>query len=73
MPVVAPKFSDIEKMTPLQHFMIDMLVCRPNLAGMPHMTIPVGNNSEDMPVGLLVTGDHFHEGKLLIVGKALEE
>jgi aspartyl-tRNA(Asn)/glutamyl-tRNA(Gln) amidotransferase subunit A len=71
MPVVAPKFKDIDKMTPLENYTMDILTVGPNLAGLPHMSIPVGIKDE-MPVGLMVIGNQFDEGKLLQIGKALE-
>lgn len=71
MPVIAPKFSEIEKMTPLENYMMDILTVGPNLAGLPHLNIPIGFK-EKMPVGMMVIGDHFGEGELLQVGKALE-
>jgi aspartyl-tRNA(Asn)/glutamyl-tRNA(Gln) amidotransferase subunit A len=71
MPVIAPRFDEIEKMTPLENYTMDILTVGPNLAGLPHISIPVGFKDK-MPIGLLVIGDHFDEGKLLQVGKALE-
>lgn len=71
MPVIAPQFSEIERMTPLQNYMMDILTVGPNLAGLPHMSIPIGFK-EDMPIGLMVIGDHFSEGKLLQIGKAIK-
>lgn len=64
MPVVAPKISEVKKMTPLQNYMMDILTVGPNLTGMPHATIPVGNKS-GLSIGLMATTDHLEEGKLL--------
>ena len=64
MPNIAPKFSEINKMTPLQNYMIDIMTAGPNLAGFPHLNIPSGF-SKKIPTGLLVISDHFQE-KLLI-------
>ncbi len=71
MPVIAPTFSEIGQMSPLDHYRMDILTVGPNLAGLPHMNIPAGF-SKDMPVGLMVIGNHFDEGKLLQIGKVLE-
>ncbi|MBI5226600.1 Asp-tRNA(Asn)/Glu-tRNA(Gln) amidotransferase subunit GatA [Candidatus Micrarchaeota archaeon] len=60
MPCIAPKFSEIEKLKPLQHYAMDACTVSPNLAGLPHASIPV-NTSENMPVGLQVIGGHFQE------------
>ncbi|MFH1641621.1 MAG: amidase family protein [Nanoarchaeota archaeon] len=72
MPIVAPKFSDIEKLTPLQNYMMDILTVGPNLAGMPHMTVPCGLNSEKMPVGLMMIADQLKEENLVQIGSKLE-
>ena len=72
MPIVAPRFKEIERLTPAQHYQMDVLTVVPNLAGIPHMTVPWGE-VERMPVGIHVLGDHLQEGKVFRAGKALEE
>ncbi len=72
VPFIAPKFTETEKMTPLQHYMADVLTIGPNLAGLPHMNINAGF-SDGMPVGVLITADHFNEGKLVQVAKEFEK
>ena len=64
MPNIAPKFSEIDKMTPLENYMTDIMTAGPNLAGFPHLSIPNGL-SEKMPTGLLAIADHFNEHKLI--------
>ena len=71
MPVVAPKFTEIEKLSPVENYMMDMLTVAPNLAGIPTLSVPCGK-SRGMPVGLHIMGDYLHEGKLLQAGSALE-
>ena len=71
MPYVAPKFSDIKKLTPLQHYQADMLTVGPNLAGLPHITVPVGNNKENLPIGLMMIADHLKEETLMQAGSKL--
>lgn len=71
MPVIAPKFSEIEKMSPVQQYMMDVLTVAPNLAGIPHMSVPCGF-VKGMPVGLHLMADHLQEGKVLRIGKSLE-
>jgi aspartyl-tRNA(Asn)/glutamyl-tRNA(Gln) amidotransferase subunit A len=70
MPVIAPRFDEIGKMTPLQNYMMDILTVGPNLGGFPHISIPAGM-SKGMPIGLMATANHFEEGKLIQIGKAL--
>lgn len=71
MPVVAPKFEDIEKMTPLENYMMDILTVGPNLAGLPHITIP-SDYVENMPTGTMLIADHFNEDKLIQLGSAID-
>ncbi len=67
MPVIAPKFREIEKLTPLQNYQMDVLTVPPNLAGMPHISVPCGNMS-----GLHLIADHLEEEKMLGVAAAYE-
>jgi aspartyl-tRNA(Asn)/glutamyl-tRNA(Gln) amidotransferase subunit A len=71
MPFIAPKFSEIKKMTPLQNYMADILTVAPNMAGIPMLSVPCGE-VEGMPVGMHILGNHLEEGKILRVGKAFE-
>jgi len=71
MPIVAPKFSEIEKLTPLQNYMMDILTVGPNLAGLPHITVPV--KKDKMPIGLMLMGDHLEEKKIIQLGSVLEK
>ncbi|MAG19992.1 Asp-tRNA(Asn)/Glu-tRNA(Gln) amidotransferase GatCAB subunit A, partial [archaeon] len=71
MPILPPKFSEIEKLTPLQNYMMDILTVGPNLAGLPHLNIPTGFIKK-LPVGLLFTSNHLHENNLLKIGKELK-
>ncbi|MBU0461602.1 MAG: aspartyl/glutamyl-tRNA amidotransferase subunit A [Nanoarchaeota archaeon] len=68
--VLPPKFSDIEKLTPLECYMMDTLTVGPNLAGLPHLNVPCGA-SKGLPVGALLIADHFNEGKLIQLGKEI--
>lgn len=67
MPVLPPKFEDIEKLTPLETYMMDIMTVGPNIAGLPHMNVPVGFTS-GLPVGALLISDHLNEGKLIQFG-----
>ncbi len=71
-PFVAPKFKDIEKLTPLQNYLADKLTVGPNLAGIPHMSYPFGNKKA-LPIGLQFMSDHFKEEELIRIGSALEK
>ncbi len=69
MPIVAPTFEEIKKLTPLQNYAMDILTVAPNLAGLPHITIPCGEIN-GLPVGMMITGPHFAEQKIIQVAKA---
>jgi aspartyl-tRNA(Asn)/glutamyl-tRNA(Gln) amidotransferase subunit A len=71
MPCIAPKFSEIGRMSPVQQYMMDMLTVAPNLAGIPQLSVPCGA-VKGMPVGLHLMAGHLQEGKLITAGSALE-
>jgi len=68
--VMPPRIKDIDKLSPLQQFMIDALTVVPNLVGMPHLNVPMGL-VDGLPSGIMLTGDHLKEGKLIQLGAAL--
>lgn len=69
MPIVAPTFDELKNLTPLQHYAMDVLTVAPNLAGLPHISLPCGTHN-NLPVGLMITGNHFAEQKIIQVGRA---
>ncbi|MEE9525116.1 MAG: amidase family protein [Candidatus Woesearchaeota archaeon] len=71
MPFTAPKIKDASQLTPLQNYMADIMLSAPNLAGMPHVNVPIGME-KDMPVGMMFIGKHLDEGTLIRVGSALK-
>lgn len=71
MPVVAPRFSEIKKLSPLEHYQMDVLTVPANLAGIPHLSVPCGA-AHGMPVGLHLLAGHLQEAKLLEVASAFE-
>lgn len=71
MPVIAPKISEIEKLTPIQNYAMDFLTAGPNLAGLPHISVPCGVK-DGMPVGMMLVGNHLMEKKILQLAAAYE-
>ncbi len=67
MPTIAPRFSDIEKLSPVKAYHMDALTVPHNLAGMPGVNVPCGNM-----IGLHLIGDHLQEQKLLNVAAGYE-
>lgn len=72
MPFIAPKFSKIEKLSPVDHYYADILTGSPNLAGIPMLSVPAGEVG-GMPVGLHILGDHLQEKTILSVGAEIED
>ncbi len=72
MPFISPRFSDIAKMRPLEMYQADFLTVPPNLAGVPHLSIPCGY-SQGMPIGLHFIAPHWREGDLLAVAEIWEK
>lgn len=63
VPVLPPRFDELEKLTPLQHYLMDIMTVGPNLAGLPHVNIPleiVGG----LPTGIMAIANHFDEKSL---------
>ncbi|NLV68229.1 MAG: Asp-tRNA(Asn)/Glu-tRNA(Gln) amidotransferase subunit GatA [Spirochaetes bacterium] len=57
---------------PLQMYMSDILTISANLAGIPGISVPAGLDSNGLPVGLQIMGNHFMEQKILEVAKTVE-
>lgn len=68
MPVIAPRFTDIENMTTLQQWQMDVLTVPGNLAGLPMLSVPCGKM-----IGLHLIGDHLQEQALLDIGASFEK
>ena len=64
MPILPPKFSEIKKLTPLENYMMDQLTVGPNLAGLPHISLPL-----DKYTGIMFIANHFNENKLFEISK----
>lgn len=69
VPMPAPTFDEIKKLTPVQCYAIDQLTVAPNIAGLPHMSVPCGK-SGNLPIGMMITGPHFSEQKIIQVAQA---
>ena len=58
---------------PLEMYLADICTVPINIAGLPGISIPVGVNSDGMPVGMQLIGDKFTEQNLLNVAYSLEK
>ena len=52
--------------------MMDIMLVGPNVAGLPHLNVPVGF-VDKLPVGMLLIGDHLQESKLLQLGGVFDK
>jgi aspartyl-tRNA(Asn)/glutamyl-tRNA(Gln) amidotransferase subunit A len=69
-----PPFKIGEKITdPLQMYLSDIFTIPVNLAGLPGLSLPVGLNSEGLPIGLQIIGPHFREDLLLSLAYQIEK
>jgi aspartyl-tRNA(Asn)/glutamyl-tRNA(Gln) amidotransferase subunit A len=72
MPFVAPRFDEIAKMKPLEMYQADFLTVPPNLAGLPHVSVPCGY-AKGLPIGMQAVAPHWGEGRLISLARSWEE
>ncbi len=58
---------------PLEMYLADICTVSVNIAGLPAISIPVGLNSEGMPVGMQLIGNRFKEETILNVAYTMEQ
>ncbi len=71
-PTVAFKIGEKTE-DPLSMYLADIFTITCNLAGLPGISIPCGKNSEGLPVGMQLMGNHFQESLLLGVAHHFEK
>ncbi len=70
-PTTAFRFG--EKMNdPLQMYLSDIYTVSANLAGIPGISVPYGNDTSGLPIGVQLLGKQFDEVTILKVGDFLE-
>lgn len=68
-----PAFRLGEKVNdPLAMYLADIYTVTANLAGIPGISVPCGDNHEKLPIGLQLFGRHFDEATVLRVAHAYE-
>jgi aspartyl-tRNA(Asn)/glutamyl-tRNA(Gln) amidotransferase subunit A len=70
-PTVAPKIGS--SADPLEMYKSDMYTIAVNLAGLPAISLPVGKDSEGMPIGLQLIGKAFNEQAVFDGALSLEK
>jgi aspartyl-tRNA(Asn)/glutamyl-tRNA(Gln) amidotransferase subunit A len=58
---------------PLAMYLADIYTVTANLAGIPGISVPCGENHEKLPIGLQLFGKHFDEATILRVAHAYEQ
>jgi aspartyl-tRNA(Asn)/glutamyl-tRNA(Gln) amidotransferase subunit A len=69
-----PAFKLGEKVDdPLSMYLADIYTVTANLAGIPGISIPVGQSREKLPIGMQIFGKHFDEATILRAANAYEK
>lgn len=63
-PTTAPKLGE-SLADPIQMYLGDIYTIAVNLAGLPGISLPCGQDSKGLPIGLQLIGDCFQEKKLI--------
>ena len=58
---------------PRKSFMDDVLVIPVNMAGLPGLSMPVGFDSESMPIGMQIIANSFEEAKIYQLASLIEK
>jgi len=72
MPTTAFKIGELVN-DPLQMYLMDVLTCPVNLAGLPGLSIPCGFDNKNLPIGFQIIGNYFEENNILNLGYLLEQ
>jgi aspartyl-tRNA(Asn)/glutamyl-tRNA(Gln) amidotransferase subunit A len=71
-PSVAWKIGE-KSADPMANYLADIYTLSTSLAGLPGMSLPAGFGAANMPVGLQLVGNYFHEGELLHAAHAFQQ
>ncbi len=55
------------------NYLNDLFVCPVNMAGLPGLSIPVGFDSKELPIGVHLIGKHFDEQTIFDAGLFIEK
>ena len=58
---------------PRKTFMDDVLVIPVNMAGLPGLNLPIGFDSNNMPIGMQIIGNSFEEAKIYKLASTIEK
>lgn len=69
-PTTAFRFGE-HKENPVEMYLADLFSIQANVAGVPAIAIPCGEDKEGLPIGMQLVADDFEESKLLHFSDAL--
>ena len=72
-PSAAFGLGEMADADPVQMYLNDVFTVTVNLAGLPGVTVPAGQNGQGLPLGLQLIGRPWEEGALLNCAFALEQ
>lgn len=58
---------------PLQMYLSDVFTVSANLAGIPGISVPIGKDSESLPIGIQLLGRQFEEETVLTLANYIEQ
>ncbi|MGC2210298.1 MAG: Asp-tRNA(Asn)/Glu-tRNA(Gln) amidotransferase subunit GatA [Candidatus Korobacteraceae bacterium] len=58
---------------PMAMYLSDIYTVTANLVGVPGISLPCGNNSEALPIGIQILGKHFDEATVIRLAHAMEQ
>lgn len=69
---VAYKFGSIQD-DALKTFYDDLLTIPVNMAGLPAMSLPIGFNHDNLPIGMHIIGNYFEEDRIYQLASFIED
>ncbi len=70
-PTTAPKMGEVLS-DPIQMYLGDIYTISVNLAGLPGISLPCGQDKKGLPIGMQLIGDCFKEKNLIRAAYAYE-
>ncbi|MDI3473714.1 MAG: aspartyl-tRNA(Asn)/glutamyl-tRNA(Gln) amidotransferase subunit [Candidatus Woesearchaeota archaeon] len=72
MPILPPRIDEVLMLSPVETYSMDRLTIAPNLAGIPHASVPIARAGR-LPIGMMAMTNHYEEKKLIDFLKIVEE
>lgn len=65
-------FKKGQNVSPVEAYLTDEFTAPANLAGLPAISVPFGYDEKNLPIGIQLIADRFHDGRLLSAAKCIE-